>query len=282
MMQGKGKGKARGHAEDKERFSLSQILSVMVIGAAICLLALNYWQAMDCPANNPDAMEEHIDSLARRLTESERLLSRNTDQMERLMKDMETDLVALGQSERTRIRDEALREAVQIAVQQSKIRTPPMPYNFIEKHGLQEGNMDYYGLDGSSSGRTDLDFLMEGDGAGETGNRLDDYITGTEKGALDANGNPKTKQFHDDVLVDDKQSMQQWKDPDSFGGHSGKKTKSFESPWDDDDKSSSKSNGGKNARDDFDDPGSASEAGEVFRDNLSDADARSICNAWKS
>ena len=76
--------------------------------------------------------------------------------------------------------------------------------------------------------------------------------------------------------------MQQWKDPDSFGGHSGKKTKSFESPWDDDDKSSSKSNGGKNARDDFDDPGSASEAGEVFRDNLSDADARSICNAWKS
>ena len=251
------------HNKSEERFSLSQLLSVVVIGAAICLLGLNYWHAMDCPNTNPDAIETHIEAISRRLIESENMIKKNSDTLSRLMKDMEDDLTKFDKSTREQIHDSSQKEAVKVALRQSKVRAPPKPDSFEEHHGITTKsdlrNMNGKEVPGDKGSEYDFD---------------DDYIQGDDPLLASSQGKQQkgvggNGEYHDDFIADDheKEGLQ-WRDPDTFGGKRDTKNK-----YD---------NQVVKGDDPFDDPGSAAEAGEVFRDNLSDADARGICQSWKN
>lgn len=122
----------------KDPFSLGKLFIFVEIGIvmAIALLAFNYWQAMDCQGNNPDAIEMHVDSLSKRLEASEAMLKDNINTLTRLQRDMEVDLTSLGKSLRDEIHQESTKEAVALALRQNTYRSPPKPDAFEEKHGL--------------------------------------------------------------------------------------------------------------------------------------------------
>ncbi len=251
-------------------FSLSQLLSVVVIGSAITLLGFNYYHALNCPDNNPDSTESAIEALSHRLEYSERLVSQNSASLQRLLRDMEIDLTSLGKETRERLHAQSIDEAVHVALTLSQLPMPPKPWDFEDAHGLTYENADIGKEKNNWSG-------AYGEGAegskDRSGRGIDDYVTDG-----------------DDPINSSKMKSLNPSDPDAFGGISHK----------DDDQQATFTDGHKPDRrprkakdaegkksegdDEFDDPSGESATGDssVFRDNLSDSDARHICSDWKN
>jgi len=305
---------SRHHADAKvDRFSLSQLLLVLIIGSAVSLLGFNYYHALNCPDNNPDATEASIEALSHRLAYSEALVKSNAATMERLLNDMEDDLAPIGKETRDKLHKRAISEAVTLALRLSDLPVPPKPWDFEDEHGIvyendeddkrddkdKEGWADDYGTAKDST---------EGEGDGGGGG-------GGGKGKDNGKGKGEKKQYgrgHDDYVGggDDANrgddpiegSYQQQPDPwnkDVFGGVSSRnddKQATFTDGLSD--KSNDKKRkrhkksgegdeadgGGDEGTDDYDDPGEEGAEGkaDTFRDNLSDADARHICSDWRT
>lgn len=295
--------KHRGAKAD--RFSLSQLLLVLIIGSAVSLLGFNYYHALQCPDNNPDATEASIEALSRRLMYSESLVKSNAATLARLLKDMEEDLTVLGKDTRDNLHQEAIREAVQLAIRLSDLPVPPKPWDFEDEHGIvyekddeseKHDDKDKDGWTDEYEAEKEAKEAEDDDESGDKekkkyGKGVDDY--------LGSSGDDDKKRGDDPTNGNYQQKPDSWSDPETFGGVSSDKQATFTDGLSDaapkpkrrqrggsgspgEGKSRGEEGGGGDV-DEFDDPGEEGGGGkeDIFRDNLSDADARHICNDWK-
>jgi len=295
-----------------ERFSLSQLLLVVIIGCAVSLLGFNYYHALNCPDNNPDATEASIEALSHRLAYSEALVKSNAATLGRLLKDMEEDLTVIGKEIRDKLHKQAVSEAVTIALRLSDLPVPPKPWDFEDEHGIvYENDEDDRRDDKDKEGwaddyETEQGFDDEKEGGGDK-----DNSKSKNKDKKKKKKKKEKKQYgrgHDDYVGGDndqergdgrvagnyEQKPDSWSRGEEFGGVSSRnddKQATFTDGISDKSKGRTRQRGSvggeagaeEGGADDYDDPGEEGSEGkeDVFRDNLSDADARHICAEWK-
>ena len=277
----------------KSTYNVLTLLQYMVIGSGIALLALNYYHAVSCPENNPDAIEGYTNAMGLRLSASESRIKSNAATLERLTKHLQTELVKLEPEVLKQIELSSKEEAVKIALAQDGLPVPAKPYYFDDMWGKSQK---------AEKLSTEWDDYVSEESSGKDNKEtMDDDINEMENidrqknrfgGSFDTfRGDQGGGKYDDDRLRGFTDGVKQKKGGASGGGMH-KKTDGiaddyFDAASGDTSGDSSKSGGeetwsaGEGGGAEGAGGGGGDEQPQALKDNLSDSDARHFCESWK-
>jgi len=129
----------------KGKYSITDLLQGLIVGAAIALFFANIYHSMKtCEKKAPDTLERHLEAFDNRLKRSEVTLIKHTKLMDITLKDIQKKVMQLDISNLKDILHYSEDEAIRLALLLEKYPAIPMPY-YEESYGSNRYEEEFYG-----------------------------------------------------------------------------------------------------------------------------------------